>query len=328
MSFQRLFPTFPIPHFGHAVALAKVVAYALTKIKSGLLDGTISVWQKNEGAGTLVDDPVGANDGTIYGALWTTDAKSGGYALSFDNIDDYVRVPHSTSLNVVTEYTIEAWIKAIQDRTKWHAIVEKDDEVSYGWEFQIQGGDGPTPGALSHYLRNRPYDYARPTIVVDDGVWHHVAIVITSTTMTYYVDGISETLSIEVWNNDNTDDLHIGYDPDEAARAFNGIIDDVRFYNRALTASEISERYNYGFKIRITGMTEGQKAELYDVADVLKASYTLGVGETEAVLNVAALTFPFEGYFKIYDVDGVTLLLKTGTYTDIWGGDIYKFQVL
>jgi len=327
MSFQRLFPTFPIPHFGHAVALAKVVAYALTRIKSGLLDGTVSVWQINEGVGTVIDDVVGVNDGTIYGATWTTTAKSGGYALSFDGIDDYVEIPDEPSLNPTNAITLECWVRL-------NAFT--GDEQRFITKIGVEPAWAPQYHLIwNEYLDQFHFmigiggtEYSVFGVTASTGVWYHVVGTYDGSTMKLYVDGVEvDSAAVSGAIDVVATPVYLGKRVDNV-EYLNGILDEVRIYNRALSADEIAERYNYGLKVRITNLLEGQKVELYDSADVLKASYTVGVGETEAILDVATLTFPFEGYFKIYDVDGVTLLLKTGIYTDIWGGDVYKFETL
>jgi len=330
MSFQRLFPTFLIPHFGHAVALAKVVAYALTRIKSGLLDGTVPAWQINEGTGTVVGDAVGVNNGTIYGAIWTTTAKSGGYALDFDGVDDRVEIPDHPSLDLTTEVTIEVWCKiASQPVGRFIATKGIGDARSYC--LGILRSDDPTwpdKGEFGIYDGTTWYPI-RSVKTVGDNVWHHVVGTYDGNELKLYIDGaldVSEVIgAVSIQVTTIPFSLGAAYDGTTWANFADGIIDSVFLYNRALTATEVSDRYNYGLKIRVTNLLEGQKVELYDTADVLKASYTVGVGETEAILDVSALTFPFEGYFKIYDTDGVTLLLQTGIYTDIWGGDVYKF---
>jgi len=329
MSFQRLFPTFPIPHFGHAVALAKVVAYALTRIKSGLLDGTVSAWQINEGTGTTVGDPVGTNNGTIYGPTWVTNAISGGYALSFDGVDDYYEVPHSESLSFTTAITIELWLNPGTIQNSWtvskalsaypftpaNYIVSL--RVGGEWEFAFY------EAAVDVW-----HSHETTGLGLTTGTWYHLVATYDGSVVKIYCNGVEKYSAAETTPMEpNTETLRVGWN-EGPGYPLHGIVDEVRIYNRALTATEVSDRYNYGLKIRVTNLLEGQKVELYDTADVLKASYTVGVGETEAILDVAALTFPFEGYFKIYDTDGVTLLLKTGIYTDIWGGDVYKFQVV
>ena len=72
----------------------------------------VACWHFDENTGTTVyDSSSNNNDGTIYGATWTTGIS--GSALSFDGTDDYVEVTDDPSLNPVNMITIEAWVKTI-----------------------------------------------------------------------------------------------------------------------------------------------------------------------------------------------------------------------
>jgi len=80
--------------------------------------------------------------------------------------------------------------------------------------------------------------------------------------------------------------------------------------------------------IKVTSLQEGQKVELYDSADTLVDSKTVGAGETSVSLDVSGKVcyIPFDGYFKVYRTDGVTLWYtypKTGN-VELWGGDEYQ----
>ncbi|MBS4029788.1 MAG: PD40 domain-containing protein [Ignavibacteriales bacterium] len=79
------------------------------------------------------------------------------------------------------------------------------------------------------------------------------------------------------------------------------------------------------YQIAINNLQSGQRADLYDETGNLKTLDTVNAGQTNAILDVSSLSFPFTGYFKIYDVNG-NLLLTSQTSTDIWGGDVYNFQ--
>ena len=74
----------------------------------------MGMWTFSEGTGTTAYDISGLdNHGTIFGAEWTTGVNTTG--LSFDGIDDYLRVYDSSSLDVTEDITIEAWIKSLDN---------------------------------------------------------------------------------------------------------------------------------------------------------------------------------------------------------------------
>ena len=93
---------------------------------------TIGIWHFDEGSGNIARDSSGNdNNGTVYGASWTTGVNA--TALSYDGEDDYVEVPHSDSLNVTDEITIEAWMKPLGEEFIGHRIdrLKFDDDKGY-----------------------------------------------------------------------------------------------------------------------------------------------------------------------------------------------------
>ena len=100
-----------------ALVMVFVVAMAMT-MSIGMASayypdraGTVGYWHFDEGSGTIAYDSSGqGNNGTIYGATWTS-GKVGG-ALEFDGKDDYVEVPDNPSLDTGSDedVTIEVWV--------------------------------------------------------------------------------------------------------------------------------------------------------------------------------------------------------------------------
>jgi len=78
------------------------------------------------------------------------------------------------------------------------------------------------------------------------------------------------------------------------------------------------------YQITVSNLQLGQKIELYDSTGSLKTLGTVAAGQTSVALDVSALSFPFTGYFKVYNSSGI-LLLTSQTYNDLWGGDTYVF---
>jgi len=197
-------------------------------------DGLVAEWHFDEGAGSILHDSSGnGNDGMIYGATWT-EGISGG-ALSFDGVDDYVEAFGSWGGRDWNEATIEAWVKTSSITGDFQAIVS-----STGCNFfhlQLHSG-----GNIAFWsdtgITYFPIISQSPT-----GVWRHIAISVKSGNSKLYVDGIEVgSVSMAFSNITKATELHIG-NGHQNGRFFNGIIDEVRIYNRALTADEIREHY-------------------------------------------------------------------------------------
>ncbi len=79
--------------------------------------------------------------------------------------------------------------------------------------------------------------------------------------------------------------------------------------------------------ITISALLAGMKVELYDLSNVLRGSVIAPVTNQDVTISITGLittAFGFSGYFKVYDVDGTTLIATTGTFA-VWGGDVYQW---
>ena len=217
--------------------------------------GSENVWDANfKGVWHLNLDPSGAapqekdstanqNDGTSGGAMTSDDLVQGqvGKALSFDGVDDYVEVPDSDSLDITDAITIEAWIKPqnIAGGTEWHHVVDKGD--SYGLSiyntkeirFLLAGTTGT--------------DWWNTGIYASEDVWQHIVATYDGSQRKIYVNGVEKASISDSGSIDSlTNVLAIGADSPNPPGSwkFNGTIDEVRIYNRALLAEEIATHYH------------------------------------------------------------------------------------
>ena len=181
------------------------------------------------------------NNGTIVEAI----IKQGRYgaALWFDGEDDYVNCGPDASLNPTDAITVETWIKldaAAMGENLYAPIIRRNntyllraDKGNSGVKFKffIYYGSGWEPGAYSFY------QFAF-------GVWHHVVGTYDRQHVKIYVNGKLKGLSNRIGAMQSTGaNTVIGYG---MSRYFPGFIDEVRIYNRALSAEEIKNLYFAG----------------------------------------------------------------------------------
>jgi len=220
-----------------------------------VIDGVVGAWHFDEGSGTVAHDTSGeGNDGTLYDGNTTNDDGNTppqwidgkfGKALSFDGMDDYVKVPDSASLDITDEIAIAAWIKwqgGAGGATTSKSIVDKRN--CYVVDI------GHTEHKVKFWIYTDTWKNSNPsTTSVDDGNWHYIVGVYDGSNIIIYVDSVAEnnnnigaeTISTSIEN------LFVG-SREGQRQYFNGIIDEVRIYNRALSEEEISDLYNnYGY---------------------------------------------------------------------------------
>ena len=211
--------------------------------------GLISWWEFDEGSGSIAYDSAGENDGTISGATWTSGQIGG--ALDFDGVDDYVLVSDSDSISVGNQdYTICAWIyqKSVPPEPAAVGVVSKvKDGADKEYCFSVYNG-----GLRLDVETNSNNQFAQMTtspVTVNSWQFIVVAFDSSSTTPTFYHNGQFQPSDniIDTLPDSLSDDLYIGLlGGIYQSNPFDGMIDDVRIYDRALTAGEIMELYQEG----------------------------------------------------------------------------------
>ena len=196
-------------------------------------------WHFDNVTDTSVPDMSGNNHtGTMVGNASITDDLQMGKVLTLDGTGDYVRVFDYKGIAGAASRTICAWIKTSKTGANYQGIVAWGQSTTgKSWDFVVYDSK----------LRQMAYNNNRTgSSIVTDGNWHHVASVFGGgdfNTVKVYVDGIEDVLtgaSVTV-DTGNTRDLRIGDTDSLGSRQFNGMIDDVRLYNRVLTAQEIKD---------------------------------------------------------------------------------------
>jgi hypothetical protein len=208
--------------------------------------GLVSWWPGE----TNADDSLGINNGTLINGTYASGMV--GKAFSFSGSSSYVSVPDSSSLDsFTTNITVELWMKAGQTNANadWKGLVTKGNS---SWRLQARPGATTVDWAMNGVS---PLELIGARNV-NDGQWHHVAATYNGAQMCLYVDGTLDAsqpaTGLIALNNEP---LCIGanskaYVPScyciQMGYFFNGLIDEVSLYNRALSAAEILAIYNAG----------------------------------------------------------------------------------
>ena len=187
--------------------------------------------------GYLIVGAGGANTST------TTAPGRIGQALNFDGTDDYVLINDHTSLRMTTSLTVSTWVKLSGTQSSKYILTKRDglggtDEYAliYGftankYEFYAEGYAGEDPRT------------ALNTSVSDTG-WHQIVWTYNGTTIKGYLDGVIDISTDKSFTlNSNSAPVMLGT---EGGNYLSGLEDEVRIYNRALSAEEIGFLYRAG----------------------------------------------------------------------------------
>jgi hypothetical protein len=214
-------------------------------VNNTALPGLVAAYNFNEGAGSMLTDRSGlSHTGTISGAAWTTQGKYGS-ALTFDGIDDWVTVADRNDLDFTTGMTIEAWVfpTALGSGT-WRNVVIK--ERSGGETYNLYANsdtDSPKLYVVRSAAPGVPLD-AAGTSQLPLNVWTHLAATYNGSTVRLYVNGTQVgTRAVAGPLLTSTGVLRLGGNS-VWGEYFAGRIDEVRLYNRALSAAEIQSDLN------------------------------------------------------------------------------------
>jgi hypothetical protein len=171
-------------------------------------------------------------------------AAGKGGAVQFDGIDDSVAVPNHASLALTAAMTIEAWVNpSVMDG--WETVVLKEGAeartccnllLSYAL-YAHDGAAGP-----NGYIGTSGGDQGiHTTPAIGTGVWTHLATTYDGANLRFYVNGVLVATRPQTGPIDPGTGgvLRVGGNLSFAGEYFEGLIDEVKVYNRALSAAEI-----------------------------------------------------------------------------------------
>ncbi len=217
-------------------------------VSNSSLPGLVASYSLDEGTGTAVNDSsTNKNNGTLSNATWA--AGYFGNALKFTGASNsLVSVNDSPGLDLTTGLTLEAWVNPstlANSASGWVAAVAKDNKASgandIAYALYAANGTG-TPPAL-HLLIGGTDVGLQGTSVLALNTWTFLTGTYDGTTMRLYVNGTLVASKSKTGTVGKTaDPLHLGGDWD--GEMFAGLIDNVRVYNRALSAAEIGSDMN------------------------------------------------------------------------------------
>jgi len=258
----------------------------------------IGWWTFDEGSGTTAFDSSGkGNDGTLgpEGDPEWVDGIIGG-AIELDGSDDYIAIDSIADDLTDNNFTVSAWIKTTAG--EGNVISANDSGSGHQFIFGVTGSGTLLVEAHSNINSYPP--------VINDGEWHFIAYVRDGTTAYAYTDG--ELVGTETPDGDPARQVRwsIGQEWDDApSDEFNGLVDDVHFFNHPLTEDEIQRVMKGGGFVLSSRPEPADGAVIYDTSVSLSwkpgdfaVSHDIYLGENFNDVNEGA-----GGTFRANQVD-------------------------
>lgn len=249
----------PIAPYGKELPAVSETEYSTANVD---MTNIVGIWHLNETHGTIYDSSGNNNHSTLVAGTpkYNQPGKLNG-ALNFDGTDDHVFFGTGPSMSGSTDFTVSMWLKTTKDGATagqvGMSLVSQRDPGWDGGEYLINigrnynGGD-PNPGKVLFVVWedggpqvNNFWSYRR----VDDGNWHHLLVVREGLTLRIYIDGTLDREETGAGPLDTLDPSYytvFGRDELFEDRYYEGALDEVAIWSRALSSSEVLNLYKRG----------------------------------------------------------------------------------
>jgi len=227
----------------------------------------------NNNHATLVNSPTRASSTCIVGNC-----------LSFNGLNSYLLItdPLSEVLDPTTQYTLSVWIKTTSSNTYEFIVSKTSGGSGGGYELFMTSGkirfsscdaSGSCTGGYFDITTDASYN---------DGLWHLIiATVKTDDVAQIYVDGVfvKQSSTVTQSNIANNYNLVIGGRGPTGSNPFNGLLDDVRIYNRQLSSDEVKQLY--GAKIFTRSFSIENACRTNDSSSTISGAAPCGGGSSD-----------------------------------------------
>ncbi len=156
------------------------------------------------------------------------------------NGNNYVRIPDGPLMDLTDAMSITAWIRLSSLGTELRTIFSKDEN----YEFHVD-----TSRRIYWWWNNSggtARSFRSPNNSIALNTWHHIGVVYSPTRQSIYIDGVERaftTYANEILRTNN-DPMEIGADQGLNDRIWNGMIDEIKLYDRALSGAEVTADMN------------------------------------------------------------------------------------
>jgi hypothetical protein len=236
----------PMPWGDSVVDVQDLIVLAEHLFEEILPDELIAYWTLDETEGDIAYNSTSYNYGILSGnPTWQPDSGQVAGALEFDGIDDYIRTDFVLDPSLGS-FSAFVWVKG---GSSGEVIISQTDSIGVpiGTGNTWLGLDGQEGTLMTGLVPpSVGWTAIKPLVsesIITDDLWHYVGFVWDGSYRILYVDGIEVAKDTAAQNplKPATGCLHIGAGKTlHTGTFFSGLIDDVRIYDKALTAEEIA----------------------------------------------------------------------------------------
>ena len=296
-------------------------------VDGGVSAGLLAYWAFDDGSGlTALDGSGNGHDGTLVnGPTWSAGHDSG--ALTFDGVDDHVSA--GTFDIPGAAMTLAAWINPteIANCASWDCrIVSKATGTAgaeHYWMLSTTRSGGMAALRFRLKADGATTTLIAPTAALVDGAWLHVAGVYDGVAMRLYVNGgevaavaksgaITQAPAVDVWIGSNP--------PSATSRPWDGLIDEVRVYERALSVADIAT---------LAGVASQPGPPEISNVEVIATHNTATITWTTSELTDAAVNYgPTAAYEDGTVADPTMLIQHSATLLGLTQLSTYHYQIV
>lgn len=203
------------------------------------MTGSVGLWHLNDTSGSVIDTSGNSNNGTYSGSLYSQPGRLN-TSIGFDGVNDEVDMGNISSTLFSSDFTVSTWI--FHDSNNSDFIWSKGATAGANADLFVRAGSG------YEFRINGTYGADADTGTGDlVNTWQNVVVTRSGTTLKIYIDGAEQASVTNSEDGSSTDSFIIG----DAAHTPNvipweGDIDELAVYSRALTATEILDGYKRG----------------------------------------------------------------------------------
>ena len=173
-----------------------------------------------------------------------------GQAVTFDGSDDYLDIEDSSSLDLDGDLTISMWINPAANAAQAsNANILRKEDSSQNTGFGIESTGATTNNYYFGWKSSGNHCWATGAFTLTANTWQHLVIQKSGTTRQVFINGVdvgADCTASSATIGTNGASLQVGGWTIQGARDWEGSIDELRFYNRALSVAEIQEIYIAG----------------------------------------------------------------------------------